>query len=340
MKKIEKTISIEDFRRLHTQKIKENVSKEVQKAFDTIPANLLNRDKLKYLFYIGIGFIVIGILIFVLAIYLKLMSNNVLKGLGITIIIIGLIVGFIGRSPEKEINKHIKRTVNENQIYADIFDTFEDIHFLTISSGLMKSLKSKRGDFSIPTKAIPKIASPIISIKYKEKYEVSFQNVQWYWTEKVNKTTTTFVKWMGIFEINANDDKLLKDFEFTLNKSNFLFGLDNLNSKIKLENSVFVKKLKPRANNEIKARQIFTPLAMENLINYPQTLPITYWYLEKQNNIVFLPYTTNYQNVLILNFSSKSRNVKIITDQITEDIIKDCYFMYSILAITKKMPLL
>ncbi|WLP85843.1 DUF3137 domain-containing protein [Mycoplasma seminis] len=166
------------------------------------------------------------------------------------------------------------------------------------------------------------------------KYPAHFSNTHW-----IHIVTTTDSKGNTYQEKHHYYSTLLKiDARFLEDKHQTIFSLMALNGRglkaIRLENNNFNKIFNLRMNDEIKARMMFTPLAMENLT------------LLHQNNFKFtnisVPGVYANNDVIYISFMSPAgfakidlpkapRNKEKVTNFIYKDILQDIYSLYYLL---------
>ncbi|QIW62396.1 DUF3137 domain-containing protein [Mycoplasmopsis gallinacea] len=125
---------------------------------------------------------------------------------------------------------------------------------------------------SIPSDAKIIDITPPRKLLLHNKYMVVTQNVLYRWVEGSGKNQRERNRWNSYIKV---DTSILKDrqFNFTLFRGN-----NPLGNKVKLENDRFNKIFKLTTNNELKIRQMYTPLAMETSVA---------WYDKERKNVKF-----------------------------------------------------
>lgn len=340
MKKNQKKINIEEFKTIHLVKIYDQIIDKIRESLDEIPKKLLKRSKFKSLSYLGIAMFSFPLIL--MPIIHKLFSLSLFSFLiGLSIAILGIIFAWIGRSPKKEIQNFIKNKINLEKIYADVFESLDDdIKFMKIFDKPLPTIKEQGYYFNIPKKSRSIQVTPLAELEYKNKYPIAFQNSHWTWVDsRFARNSVNNEKWLGAFVVDVKANLTLKNFEFSINKHS-INTASNLHKNVELEDSIFVKNFRPKANDENKMKQIFTPSITKKLIDHIQDIEVNDWFVSKKGNEIVIAFVPSRDNVFLLDFDVTSHDADFITKQIVNKIIEDCHFVYSLFLIIDQMMLL
>ncbi|TQC54874.1 DUF3137 domain-containing protein [Mycoplasmopsis cynos] len=233
----------------------------IDEAFTKVNQTLLKRYQiLMWSFY---GF---GVLMFLLGIGLFFNSFDygllIISLFGIISAIIGAIFNIKIYKVKKSVYNEINQNINDNLLYKKAFEMLEPkFKYLGKSENIITPREIKVYRWDVPAGAEIEKVSHEKSWIIDGKYPVGLVNVKWFQIieRSNNKEKEIRYYYSSLIKI---DTRLLKEkgFSFTLFKS-FSFW-SNL-QKIKLENSDFVKTFKVRSDDELKIRQMYTPLSME-----------------------------------------------------------------------------
>ncbi|AKA49780.1 hypothetical protein VO56_00605 [Mycoplasmopsis gallinacea] len=200
-------------------------------------------------------------------------------------IVVAVIFFWIYKKNKDTIKNLILRSLNEDFIYNKTFQIFgDDFNYLTReeigalnSQGVDTNLEITKQEMYYHNVSIPSDAkiidiTPPRKLLLHNKYMVVTQNVLYRWIEGSGKNQRERNRWNSYIKV---DTSILQDrqFNFTLFRGN-----NPLGAKVKLENDRFNKIFKLTTNNELKIRQMYTPLAMETSVS---------WYDKERKNVKF-----------------------------------------------------
>ncbi|WGI36794.1 hypothetical protein [Mesomycoplasma lagogenitalium] len=272
----------------------------------------------------------------------------VVSSLIFIIISIILIMVFYYKSTKikKRIRMEIKKKLNPELMYKEAFETLEkgftylgysDDTNIENPSQLQafnkcqiteKDIQTFR--YNVPYDAHIKARSASKNLLIDNKYPVSLLNILWERVVKVNNKENVEYYNTGILKINTEH---LKDraFDFELLKKKGLFGLTN--KGIKLENNEFNKIFNPISKNELKIRQMYTPLAMETSVNRYKDKAgskIFNFTITSIGKNVYFEYNVDF-GFMELNFPNSIKKDKLIK-YLYNDFLKDTYSLYYLLS--------
>ncbi|MGY5139662.1 DUF3137 domain-containing protein [Mycoplasmopsis gallinarum] len=348
-------------------KYKEKTKEIVSNAFDEA-TKTINIKKSKIFYWIGVGLIPLGIILIILAAYMAIITNsngtllNVLAIisviLGFITLITGIIFVIITIKKTRKVNASIIAKLKNDRLFAKTFEAFnyelfdteaETIKYLAtkydenesykFENALTVIRKINQGDISknlLGIEGIP-IDAQIIS-NYNNQFVVDEYNNIWktfnltfYWVRqttdhKGNIVTHEYRKNLfAVLGYYPNNDRA-EGFKFAIGHRPL--SIASLKANVKLENNKFNKKFNLYSNDELKIRNVFTPLTMEK-------------YIELASENVNVPgFGLYYDSPLVLSWFAGSEilefnwpkvvllNKHKIVNFIVNDVLNDSYLVY------------
>ncbi|TPE57546.1 DUF3137 domain-containing protein [[Mycoplasma] falconis] len=194
---------------------------------------------------------------------------------------------------------------------------------------------NNRPDF-IPSSAYILNTTPCQTVMVDGKYPVHFSNILW---EDIVKHVDTKgnVSYQKrhynstLMKVNASGLDIDKRASFSYFSQEFLG-----HKKVQLENKIFNKLFKVYSNDELKMYMYFTPFVQENLIRlykeFMRYTHINHLRFYANNDVIIYSFMSppEYMNIDIPN---KFKNETTVTNFIYNDVLKDFYSFYWLLAL-------
>ncbi|MFV8400970.1 DUF3137 domain-containing protein [Mycoplasma sp. 005V] len=357
MKRVADFLNYTDFKSEADNKVFPTIKKIVDDAFK-LP--LYDQYKKNKKLFIIVASITLALFIITLAIIIPSAFNESVAGLivGVIIAILNLPVFifacvFFGKavSIAKDISKIIKEKTSKADLYKAAIGilqpnwNFEGQNYDTTSAGIKYSFDPQTHVFtmaeykncmptSIPNGSRLVQAKPCQTLIIDEKYPTHFSNTHWihettYTDSKgnVHHSETHYYATLLKIDARALDSKHWTSFTFFESFAGRM-------KKIKLENPEFNKIFKLRCNDELKARMMFTPLAMENLTkmwnnNYKLTNTKSI-NLEADDDLIYMSFISP-EGFGLIDVPLYATKPEKITKAIYNDILKDIFSLYFLL---------
>ncbi|MFV8417913.1 DUF3137 domain-containing protein [Mycoplasma sp. VS299A] len=357
MKRVADYLNYADFKSEADQKVLPVIQKIVDECFKT-PLYDKYKKSIK-LFYI-VGLVTLGLLAITLSILIPCAIYNKTAGMVVSAIIgtftlVSLILTmiYLGKSlsAAKGISSMIRKKASKDEIYKMTINilqpnwNFQGTNYNDPSAGVKYSFAPDTHVFTmseykncmpsnIPNGARLVNANPCQTLIIDGKYPAHFSNTHWiyettYTDSKGNVHHSETHYYATLLKIDARslDQKHWARFSFF---DSFMGKM----KKIKLENPEFNKIFKLKADDELKARVMFTPLAMENLTNmWKKNLKFTntsYIKLQADNDLIYMGFISP-QGFGVIDVPLYSTKPEKVTKAVYNDILKDIFSLYFLL---------
>ena len=255
--------------------------------------------------------------------------------------ILMILLGFILLVPwyilwykTSKIKSSFVNSINQNEVYKAAFEKVPELEFVKSQmTNTRKDLFINRVP-GIPKDAYIDKASPLITFKVLGKYNASIRMGRATWVRTNGKSTSRYYSNTGYSIINAQN--VMPKFTYELNHRNKFGG-----KKYDLESTRFNKEFEFKFNDGVKARMIYTPLAMEETIKYKATNNLKYWNVVKANGMFNIRFKPKDWRDLEINISNRDLgSLEKIKNAIYSDIAKDVTNIYNIIYVTLIPPML
>ncbi|MHA3838933.1 DUF3137 domain-containing protein [Mycoplasma sp. VS1572C] len=357
MKRVADYLNYQDFKSEADAKVLPSIQKIVNECFQT---PLYDKYKKCWKLFIIIGSVTLGLLAITLSVLIPCLiydkSAGVIAGIVFAFFtLIALICASVylakALNAAKAISTMIRNKTSRDEIYKMTINilqpnwSFKGNDYYDPSAGIKYSYDPNSRVFTtteykncIPS-CIPKgsrlvEAKPCQTLIIDQKYPTHFSNTHW-----IYETTTTDSRgniqrhethyYATLLKIDARalDPKHWATFSY--------FGsFDDKMKKIKLENPEFNKIFKLKSDDELKARVMFTPLAMENLTNmWKKNFKFTstqYIKLEADNDLIYMSFISP-QGFGIIDVPTYATKPEKVTQAIYIDVLKDIFSLYFLL---------
>ncbi|UWD33883.1 hypothetical protein [Mesomycoplasma molare] len=340
-KRVDNYKNFDEFKKLADLEFFPLFNEKVKEAFN-------NSEKIKEINNKkNITFIFLGVLIFFSLISIILLFTNNFIGF-IAILLISLIISFIffffwriyQKEKEKLLNSILKN-IPIKELYTEAFKKLEPSikYFGFISEQeeqfrevfiTKKEVELYRNNVNYNA-TIFDISEPQFLL-IRDKFPVSFVNVIYLLREYNRKgeyVDRFFHK--GILKISTKKLEE-KSFVFSLLKGGNIFSKK---SKVKLENENFNKIFKPITNDELKIRQMYTPLSMElslKRIKDMRGVKATNLWITSDSNNIYYEYSIDF-NFMILDYKKSKLDSEKIISELYQDFLIDIYTLYYLISI-------
>lgn len=219
---------------------------------------------------------------------------------------------------------------NSSVIFEIAMNQIDELEFKSVSNVNNKQeLYANRFARKIPMDARIVKQSQAVNFKILDKYDAQAQLGLARWVRSYGRNVQVFYKPTGFVKINTQG--VWPDFTYFLELHNRWIG-----KEVQLESKQFNKEFQFNANDLVKARMLYTPLAMEESVNYKKSSKMRYVRVEKKKNqiiISFIPGSINDLNldVKILSLDNINRLKEKILEDITSDVLKLYGIIYWVL---------
>ncbi len=339
MKKVSKPMSLKEYEDKVKEPLIKEITKGVEKSYEEV------NEKIRV---IGAWwYVTLSILLILVGIALPIYGAATIDQpgpslmtwivIGVSMSILGTLLLFIRGKILKQCNELYVDGMDANAIYKIAINNFPDFELKEVVEDVIDD-NIKKYTYKIGEPADIVSTSPLFKATYKDKYEVIFQSAKFHWLESstdAEGNSELIDAYGGSGFASISTDKRDDDFSFCLN-GGFLDSKIGA-KKIKLENKEFVKRLKLKSNNPIKSRMMFTPLAMEEVLNYKNKIKNNY-YINKPNNNVYFAYETTFDQ-FVIDASITNKKNKMI-QKYYDDVISDFYSLYEKLGVIIIPPFL
>ncbi|MGZ9413688.1 hypothetical protein [Mycoplasma sp. 480] len=356
MKTIDNYKTFSEFQHISKETIYPFIKNTIDETFDKTKdlQEKIKKAHLIFSIFIITTLVLLGLSILFVVIWL-LQKNVSLTVAALVFFVLGLISSLVASIFMKKkknlilmLQLEIQKNLNVPSIYKESIKVLDETYDYKINKEIDES-----NNFSLDKRHIEEVQSDLArsydkvvlesktSIKrvlINQKYPVVFLNLKWkcidYAKKKGDNDRVTYVD-NGIMQI---DTTVLGDkgFAFELFRSSF-FSKKNIE---KLENKDFVKTFSPRSNNELKIRQMYTPLAMElSLKRYHDKngVQITGLHLLSSGSRIYYTYNCSF-GFMELDFPKSSDKVKIL-NKVYNDILVDVYSLYYLISLINNTTL-
>ncbi|QKT05340.1 DUF3137 domain-containing protein [Mycoplasma sp. OR1901] len=356
MKIVEDYMNFDSYKSITDQSVYPIFKNAVDEAFNDVDSI----NKMKKYKKIAIILLIISIATFLLGIILLFAtastgsSSNVIVFIIFSVIalILGGVTIFFYIKFRKILNaimSKIRNAINVEKIYNESFKKVNNgIDYLSVKENIESLLKSNRFtakdivensltmkevrsyNFGVPSDAqlIKKSNKKYLLID--DRYPASFMNVVYLEIVRNSKGEVTSKRYYnrGVLKI---DTRSLghKGFAFTLFKRGFFS-----NKPLKLENPQFNKIVKLYSEDELKARQMYTPLSMELSVKRAKDTNgsvVNSMYVTSTGDSIYFEYSVP-MSFMELDIASSTKKEKIL-DSMYKDFLYDTYTLYWILSI-------
>ncbi|WP_158763677.1 DUF3137 domain-containing protein [Mycoplasma sp. NEAQ87857] len=246
------------------------------------------------------------------------------------------------RKTANYLSKQIQRNLNSVEIYNKILQIIDQaFHYhgnsITYADNNLDfnsvDINIKEHDWYRPS-TVESTAKIIRTSKKSyfdidNKYPICSQNVIWEYVYRTKDREEKKHYYATLLKIDTSKSKS-KNFNFGMFSRNCVNG-----KKIKLENNEFNKIMQLYSDNELEARKMYTPLAMENTVkHYAQNRKNQASFnlgIVSHNDTVYASFLTPDSGFLNIDVPMSSKKEKI-ESKILKDIIVDVFTYYYIIA--------
>ncbi|CAM9122106.1 DUF3137 domain-containing protein [Mycoplasma marinum] len=336
MKKVEPILTREEYKRKIEEPLRKEITDAVTSCQDVVNKKLKSVAQTWYK-VTKIALIVIGTIMIIIGMFTGGGAALIaLAGLGLIAIIVGIIMFYYSSVKYKGVDEIYRESMDLEKIYKTAIGGLPDFEYVSNENVISKNLI--RHTYKIPNDAVIKNASNHFKVTFKSKYLITFQSGLFHWVRystdsKGNRTRQDYYRDSGFASVHF--DKSESDHEFTMHRKNWFSNTQI--DKIELENRDFMKKTKFKSNNEIKARMMFTPLAMEEVLKLQKNMKLSFD-LVKKGNVANFSYGS-VKNQFIID-AKAAKTIDETVNRYFNDIIEDFYYLYEILGSVTIPPVL
>ncbi|MFV8480418.1 DUF3137 domain-containing protein [Mycoplasma sp. AA7A] len=357
MKRVADYLNYADFKSEADQKVLPVIKKIVNDCFQS-PLYTKYKNSLK-LFFI-IGSVALALLVITLSVFIPcaisgkepgMIVGGVFGVITFPIIIVAAVYLWQALSAAKSISSMIRNKISKDDVYKMTIDilqpnwNFKGKNYEDQSAGVKYSFAPDTHVFTmaeykncmpanIPSGARLVQAKPCQTLIIDDKYPAHFSNTHWIYETtykdskgNVHHSETHYYATLLKIDARSLDPKHWTSFSY------FEAFVGN-KKKITLENPEFNKIFKLKADDELKARAMFTPLAMENLTNmWKRNLKFTNTNnikLHAENDLIYMAFISP-QGFGIIDVPQYSTKPEKVTRAIYNDILKDIFSLYFLL---------
>lgn len=220
-----------------------------------------------------------------------------------------------------------KKNLHLLEVYRTAMNQIPELAFVDINENPNTvDLKRYKTDV-IPFDAKIVENSNLKTFKVLDKYEATYQTGLARWIRSYGRSTQVYYKATGYIQLTGVD--IWPDFVFSLHNRKKLFSKD-----IKLENDNFNKQFEFEANDLIKARMMYTPLAMQLLLELKDTIGLSWWTISKTGSTVLIRFQPKkwYDSEIKIKFAMKM-NENFLSEQITGEVVDALFLLYKLLGL-------
>ncbi|OYD26555.1 uncharacterized protein DUF3137 [Mycoplasma testudineum] len=307
MLKVSKIKNYDEFEKNAIQIVARPIEKAIEKSYEEIPKKYFTRLKWWYWF--------IGILT--------------------SPILIGIVMIMLSISANKLITETVKSKINLLEIYQELWQVGDPfLRLENVENDVNNNIDKFKGSYAIPADAI-RIRSSLLFSGSIRSLPTKVSTSTFRWQRGNGKNVQTFLKEIGLLEIDINSLENEKDWSF-----NMINRIGPKLNNVITENKKFNKVFDLESDNQIKARMYATPLTTEmyldHLKNNVSSREIGILKKGKKIYICFVPYKNDAFN---LNFKIKNSITEMVR-LILSDLINDTYEIYALYAFLLIPPFL
>ena len=247
------------------------------------------------------------------------------------ITIIPVIVHLILRNSQKKL---LLKYIEKKEIFKSVFEQLPYLKYENSESDSNTNDLLQNAPKHVPSNAFVIESSDIFTFKLLDKYFCTMRTGRLKWIIYDNEANKKSVYYCNVCYItfSVNDKKSI-DFNYKLMSKRKLISLKK---RTNLESEEFNKKLNFVTNDEVKARMMYSPLAMESTLKIVDSLKLRdkyqlkQWNIEKKGpnfKIIFQPVRT--WNILDIDLVYSNNSGKM-ENAIIDKLINGSYFTYKL----------
>ncbi|MBN3535024.1 DUF3137 domain-containing protein [Mycoplasma procyoni] len=342
MKRVNDYKTFSEFRKISDKEFYPVFKEAIAKGFE-------NKDLIDWLKKLKIAAIAtfVASMVMVLVSFIVIITQHFAIGgwlfvLAILILIAWFIIFRIYTKRRNEIFDDVLKKIPIEDLYAKAFETLESsIRYLGNNvSGQSNAYKAnitigeiKNYVNNIPADAFLETYSKPKFVMIRNKFPVSFVNSTFLQIIRNPKTKETHERrfYRGLLKLST-EALGQRAFAFSLFRGKGLFGSKG---NIKLENDTFNKMFKVISDDELKIRQMYTPLSMELSVKRmldKQGVQATDLQIVSNGKDIYFMYTIDPQ-FMVLNRKSNKLDASKLLHELYTDFIMDIYTLYYLVSI-------